>query len=167
MARESIVAATAGQPFDVPREPDADVQGAFVTLRQRADGELRGCIGTLQPVPGGLPHMVAETARSAALRDPRFPPVEEAEVPGLRLEVSILGPLQPIDPAAVEVGVHGLVLRARGRSGLLLPQVPAEHGWDRTTFLEAMCRKAGLPAGAWREPGAELLSFTAEVFGED
>jgi uncharacterized protein len=166
VAREAIVACAAARLYEVPGDPGADVQGAFVTLRRRADHELRGCVGTLRPPTEGLARLVAETARAAALRDSRFSPVRPAEVSGLRVEISLLGPLEPIAAQSVEVGRHGLVLRAAGRSGLLLPQVAAEHGWAREDFLDALCRKAGVRGGTWREPGCELLAFTALVFGE-
>jgi len=100
-------------------------------------------------------------------RPRRFDPVEASELAGLSLHVSVLGELRPIAPEAIEVGVHGLVIRGNGRSGLLLPQVAAERGWDRERFLDETCRKAGLPAGTWRTPGCEILAFTAVVFGED
>ena len=88
------------------------------------------------------------------------------ELPDLYVEISLLGALEPIAPEDVQLGVHGLVLRHRGRSGLLLPQVPVELDWDRQTFLDHTCVKAGLPAGSWNHPDAELLGFTATVFGE-
>jgi len=108
---------------------------------------------------------VAETARAAAFDDNRFPPVTEAEAPHLEIELSILSPAKPIRPEEVEVGRHGLLISYHGRRGLLLPQVPVEHQWDRLTFLEQTCRKAGLPLDAWQK-GATLDAFTAEVFGE-
>ncbi|HJS56607.1 MAG TPA: AMMECR1 domain-containing protein, partial [Vicinamibacteria bacterium] len=83
------------------------------------------------------------------------------------VDVSVLGPLQPIEPEAVEIGVHGLVVRYLGRSGLLLPVVPLQYGWDREAFLAHTCRKAGVPEDSWRNPGAELLAFTAELVEED
>ena len=83
------------------------------------------------------------------------------------MHVSVLGDLRPIEPDAVEVGVHGLVIRCDGRSGLLLPQVAAERGWDRERFLDETCRKAGVALGTWRMPGCELLAFTATVFSEE
>jgi uncharacterized protein (TIGR00296 family) len=86
-------------------------------------------------------------------------------VNALRIEISVLTPIVPIRPDDVEVGVHGLLIRKGGRRGLLLPQVAAEHGWDRQAFLSAVCEKAGLLRDAWRAD-AELYSFTAEVFGE-
>ena len=87
------------------------------------------------------------------------------EAPHLQIELSILSVPQPIQAEAVEVGRHGLLISMSGRRGLLLPQVPVEHNWDRTTFLEQTCRKAGLPPDAWKK-GAVIEAFTAEVFGE-
>lgn len=164
IAREAIAARLAGRRYVAPREPAElrEKRGAFVTLRRRADHELRGCIGVIEArLPLG--DAVAEVAVSAACADPRFEPVVAAELPGLTLDVSVLSPLLPIRAEDVVVGTHGLSLRCAGRGGLLLPQVPAEHGWDRLQFLEALCRKAGLPAGAWRRSDAQLAGFTAEV----
>jgi AmmeMemoRadiSam system protein A len=108
---------------------------------------------------------VAETARSAAFEDTRFSPVTLAEAPGIDISLSILSPLRVIRPEEVEIGVHGLVVVQGGRRGLLLPQVPAQHQWDRVTFIQQTCRKAGLPLDAWQQ-GATLEAFTAEVFGD-
>ncbi len=138
--------------------------GAFVTLHGPR-GELRGCVGSVEArVP--LHQAVAEAALAAAFDDPRFPPVTVAELEGLHLDVSVLSPLLPIAPEDVEVGRHGLMVRHHGRSGLLLPQVAPEQGWDREALLAHTCRKAGLPMDAWREPGCRLLGFEAQVFGE-
>ncbi|MCK6480127.1 MAG: AmmeMemoRadiSam system protein A [Planctomycetes bacterium] len=141
---------------------------AFVTLRRRSDGALRGCIGRLVPA-APLGATLAAMAAAAALEDPRFPPVREEEEPALSLEVSVLGPFAAAgDPEReLRVGVHGLRVDLRGRSGLLLPQVAAEHGLDGPAFLDAACRKAGLPPGAWRDPSARVELFTAEVIGPD
>ena len=109
---------------------------------------------------------VARMAVAAAIEDGRFEPVTEAELDGLSVEVSALSPLGPIRPEEVEVGRHGLLVGQGGRRGVLLPQVPGEQGWDRETFLVHTCRKAGLPDDAWKEPGVELLGFTADVFRE-
>jgi AmmeMemoRadiSam system protein A len=112
--------------------------------------------------------VVAQVAQSAATEDPRFAPVQPAELPTLDIEVSVLGPLEridPGDPAQIEIGRHGLVIERGYHRGLLLPQVATEWGWDRETFLDHLCAKAGLPRGAWRE-GATLYRFVAEVFGE-
>lgn len=140
--------------------------GAFVTLTRRGDGELRGCVGVPEPLYR-LDQAVARAAVAAAVYDRRFDPVAPSELPGLSLHVSVLGDLCPIEPGAVEVGVHGLVIRCDGRSGLLLPQVAAERGWDRERFLDETCRKAGLAPGTWRTPGCEVLAFTAVVFGDE
>lgn len=167
LARQSIAAHLAGKTVTVPPELDAGPpQGAFVTLHVRADHDLRGCIGQVEPV-SPLGRTVARMALAAAFEDPRFPPVEARELPGLAVEISVLTVPRPIRPEEVEVGRHGLILRGLGRAGLLLPQVPVEHGWDRLTFLERTCVKAGLPAGAWRRPDVQLLGFTAVVFGEE
>lgn len=136
--------------------------GAFVTLKK--NGELRGCIGYSEPVEP-LGRAVIDVAIYAAVRDPRFEPVTAGELQKLKIEISVLTPLHKIAPAKVVVGRHGLLIRKGGRSGLLLPQVPVEQGWDRETFLEEVCIKAGLPTDAWKT-GAELQAFEAIVFGE-
>jgi AmmeMemoRadiSam system protein A len=168
IARAAIAARLEGRPF-APVEVAgvlAGPRGAFVTLHRRSDGDLRGCIGRMVS-EGPLARTVAEMAVAAATEDGRFEPVTPAELPTLRIEISALGPMRPIRPEQVEVGVHGLVVRCAGRRGVLLPQVPLEHGWDRETFLAHTCGKAGLPADTWRQPDCELLAFTATVFGED
>ena len=109
--------------------------------------------------------IVADTARSAAFEDPRFEPVTLAEVPHLKVEISVLSPLQPIQPDEVVVGRHGLVITQGNHRGLLLPQVAPEWEWDRETLLSQTCLKAGLPRDAWHH-GAELQGFTAEFFGD-
>ena len=141
-------------------------RGAFVTLHRLRGGNLRGCVGMMRSEES-LVQTVARMAVSAAVDDGRFEPVTGRELPELRIEISALGPLEPIHPDEVEVGRHGLLISHRGRRGVLLPQVPVEHDWDRETFLEHTCLKAGLASGAWRGEGVELLGFTAEVFGEE
>jgi AmmeMemoRadiSam system protein A len=140
----------------------AQARGAFTTLY--LDGELRGCVGYVLPVVP-LYRTVAESARAAALDDVRFSPVTPAEAPRLEVVLNILSPLRPITPEQVEIGRHGLVVTLEMRRGLLLPQVPVEHGWDRETYLCQTCRKAGLPSDAWQQ-GAVLEAFTAEIFGD-
>ena len=135
---------------------------AFVTLTK--NGRLRGCIGYTEAV-APLFKVVQECAVAAATEDPRFPPVSPMELPSLRVEISVLTPMFPIRPEEVEVGRHGLMVAQGRMRGLLLPQVPVEWGWDRETFLDQTCVKAGLPPSAWRH-GATLRAFTAEVFGE-
>jgi len=137
-------------------------RGAFVCLYKK--GMLRGCIGSLE---GDTPlyKTVQEMAQAAAFRDPRFRPVTEDELPYVTLEISALTPLQKIDnPDEIEVGRHGIFIRKGYSSGLLLPQVATERGWERITFLRETCRKAGLPMDAWKEKDAEIFVFSADVF---
>ena len=140
----------------------AEQCGVFTSLYLH--GQLRGCVGYVLPVLA-LFRSVAETARAAAFEDTRFSPVDQHEACELKIELSILSPPQPIAAEAVEVGRHGLLVSMHGQRGLLLPQVPVEHGWDRATFIEQTCRKAGLSRDAWQR-GATIEAFTAEVFGE-
>jgi AmmeMemoRadiSam system protein A len=138
--------------------------GAFVTLKH---GEtLRGCIGHIAAT-SPLVETVEEMAVASAFEDPRFPPLQPDELAGVRIEISVLSPFRQVtDPAEIQVGTHGILIRRGGRSGLLLPQVATEQGWDRDTFLEHTCRKAGLPIDAWRSPDARIEIFSAVVFGE-
>jgi len=149
-------------PLDPPTAHLAERRGVFTSLYLR--GALRGCVGYVFPTTP-LYRAVAETACAAAFEDTRFDPVKLDEAPSLQIELSVLTPPQPILADAVEVGRHGLLISASGLRGLLLPQVPVERGWNRITFLEQTCRKAGLPSDAWQK-GANIEAFTAEVFGE-
>jgi uncharacterized protein len=139
----------------------AEPRGAFTTIY--IQGQLRGCVGYVLAV-SSVYRTVAETARAAAFEDTRFPPVSREEMSELEVSLSILSPLQSIRAEDVQVGKHGLLISQHGHRGLLLPQVSVEHGWDRITFLEQTCYKAGLPADAWRS--AKIEAFTAEVFGD-
>jgi AmmeMemoRadiSam system protein A len=105
-------------------------------------------------------------AIASAVDDPRFPPVRLNEVPRLRLEISVLTSTSPITPEEVVVGQHGLIIEKGQHTGLLLPQVPLEYGWDRDMFLREICRKAGLPENAWQAPDARLYGFETEEWGE-
>jgi len=165
IAHESIYSAFSDAEIpDIPPSAHlAEPRGAFTTLYLH--GKLRGCVGYSMPV-APLFRAVAETARAAAFEDSRFWPVTEAEAPELKISLSVLSKPFPVCADEVEVGRHGLVISAASRRGLLLPQVPVECGWDRETFLEQTCHKAGLPKDAWRG-GATIEAFTAEVFGED
>jgi len=138
-------------------------RGVFSTLY--LDGQLRGCVGYALPVTP-LHRAVADSARAAAFEDGRFLPVTEDEAPRLLISLSVLSRLFPVLPDQVEVGRHGLVVSLGPQRGLLLPQVPVEHNWDRETFFQQTCRKAGLDLDAWRH-GASLEAFTAEVFGDE
>jgi AmmeMemoRadiSam system protein A len=164
LAHESILSALERREISLtPPSPHLDEpRGAFTTIYFH--GNLRGCVGYVFPV-ASLYRTVAETARAAAFEDTRFSPVSPQEAPELDVSLSILSSLQVITPEEVEIGRHGLVVSHGGRRGLLLPQVPIEHHWDRATFMEQTCRKAGLPLDAWRQ-GATLEAFTAEVFGD-
>ena len=141
-------------------------RATFVTLRAKDTDELRGCRGEVvarQP----LIESIAHTAISSATEDPRFMPVTAEEVPFLHIEISALTPMTPILPEEVIIGRHGLMIQKGPYAGLLLPQVPTAYDWGREEYLEALCHKAGMPGGAWREPGVELLAFEAEVWEED
>jgi AmmeMemoRadiSam system protein A len=167
-ARAVIAAGLAGRRrLDDPAPPPAVLEpgACFVTLHTRG-GELRGCIGSFDD-QRPLWRNVAEMAVQAAMHDPRFPPVESSELVDCVLEISVLSPRRPIAPDDVVVGQHGLWVERGSRRGVLLPQVPTERGWDRETFLAQTCRKAGLPADAWRDPDTRFEAFTAQVFGED
>jgi AmmeMemoRadiSam system protein A len=147
------------------RAPALDAPGAaFVTIH--VDGALRGCIGTLERWRS-LWSVVGEMAAAAATRDPRFPPMEVADLQAMTVEISVLSPDVVIHrPEEIEIGRHGLDVRRDGARGLLLPQVAVEHGFDREKFLAATCRKAGLPANAWQDDETEIRVFEAEVFGD-
>jgi AmmeMemoRadiSam system protein A len=148
--------------FTPPLPHLAEKRGAFTTLHLHS--QLRGCVGYVF-AQDSLYRTVGETAIAAAFYDARFWPVTREEVPDLKVEISVLSAVEPITPEQVEIGRHGLLVSQNGRRGLLLPQVPVEHGWDLITFLQQTCQKAGLPPYAW-EQGALLEAFTAEVFGE-
>ncbi len=169
LAREAILAALSGQEPRRKEELPAALQerrGAFVTLHAGRTHELRGCIGYIEP-HFALWDTVTRAAQAAALEDRRFEPVTESELPEIEIEISVLSLPAPILPEAVEVGRHGLIVAMGRRRGLLLPQVASDHGWDRETFLDQTCLKAGLPAGSWRREGVQLHAFTAQVFGQD
>ncbi len=154
------------KPAIAPRHPSLlDRRGAFVTLH--SGDELRGCIGHTQ-ARQPLWEAVRDVAVLAATEDPRFEPMTLDELAGVRIEISVLSPMERVpDAAEIEVGKHGLYIKCGMHSGLLLPQVAPEWGWNRDEFLEHTCRKAGLPSDAWKDPKAELYWFTAEVFGEE
>ena len=169
LARATLAAHLAGRALPpAPAVPGALLKrGAFVTITAR--GALRGCIGHLA-ADRALGAVVRDMTIAAARDDPRFPPVEPDELPDLALEISVLSEaapvVPPIAPAGIAVGRDGVMVR-RGRNvGLLLPQVARDHHWGPDALLAATCRKAGLPPDAWREPGTEVFTFQADVFGE-
>ncbi|MGH9412030.1 MAG: AmmeMemoRadiSam system protein A [Vicinamibacterales bacterium] len=167
IARAAVLSAVTGRELlaDPPPGELPPATGAFVTLTR--GGALRGCIGTLE-CRAPLADEIAHVAICAAREDPRFEPVSASELDGLLIELSILGPLERIDPhdaEAIVIGCHGLVVEQGRRRGLLLPQVAEQRGWDRDVFLAQTCHKAGLALDAWRR-GAVVYRFSAEVFGD-
>lgn len=146
------------------RVPGGDELGAvFVTLTE--DGDLRGCMGSLQP-ERSLRKAVVASAISAALDDPRFLPVASEELPAIHVDISVLGPSTPIsDPSTFQPGVDGVIVERSGQRGLLLPEVATEFSWGAPQMFAAVCRKAGLPADAWRDPRTRLDSFRTVRFG--
>lgn len=154
-----------GKPFIEPPSIPPKLQekrGAFVCLHK--GGDLRGCIGMIEG-RAPLHQTVREMAVQAAFSDPRFCAVDSSELDRLDVEISVLTPLEKIsDPAEIEIGKHGLLIKRGYRSGLLLPQVATDNGWGRIEFLEWTCRKAGLDINAWKEPDTEIYRFSADVF---
>ncbi|WP_456433982.1 AmmeMemoRadiSam system protein A [Thermosulfuriphilus sp.] len=167
IARQAIAARLEGRQLTFPEISSPKLKtslGAFVTLHIR--GQLRGCIGTFFP-QGPLYQTVAQMAQEAAFSDPRFPPLSRAEFPQIDIEISVLSPMERIRGVEeIEVGRHGLYIIRGLNRGVLLPQVATEYGWDRYTFLDHTCLKAGLPPGCWQDPETEIYVFTAEIFSE-
>jgi len=171
LARRTVTAVLSGKeptspkPEDLP--PALRASGAcFVTLQNH--GELRGCIGNMM-ANGPLYEAVIHNAVAAATQDYRFAnnPVTAGELPQIHIEISYLTPMKPVSKTdEIIIGRHGLLISAEGRRGVLLPQVAYERGWLREEFLTQVCRKAGLAPDTWKQPGAQLYSFEAEVFGE-
>jgi uncharacterized protein len=164
-AREAIAHEVAGGPRPSPPRLVDPMRraGAFVSLHLH--GSLKGCIGH----PGGDRHLAAvvpECAVAAATGDPRFAPLRAEDLDRVHIEISVLGPIEPVvNPAEIVVGRHGLIVEKGYLKGLLLPQVAVEQQWDREAFIEHTCLKAGLRPDAWKT-GAKLLRFEAEVFSE-
>jgi AmmeMemoRadiSam system protein A len=166
LARKAVVEAVSHRklPDAFPSEGVfAERCGVFVTLHVR--NRLQGCIGVIE-ANEPLGEAIVRCAGSAALEDPRFPAMKPEQLDELSIEISLLSPLEPIVPEAIEIGRHGLFVRLHAQRGLLLPQVAVEHRLTREKFLEETCRKAGLPREAWRDPEAQLFGFTSEVFSD-
>jgi len=146
-------------------------RGVFVTIKTYPGKALRGCIGYPEPI---MPLVLAtiDASISAATRDPRFPPMRPEELPGVIFEVTVLTPPEPINvppeelPKAIKVGRDGLIVRCGMASGLLLPQVPVEWGWDEVEFLAQTCVKAGLPPNCWLDPRCKFYKFQGQIFTE-
>lgn len=169
IARRAVESALGGgqekvqSDVELPRE----FGGAFVTLKQGA--QLRGCMGTFRPL-GDMAETIDSVARTACLEDPRFVHhrITADQLPDIAIEVSVLDePEQTDDPASLEIGRHGILIRRGLASGCLLPQVASERGWSAEEFLSQCCSgKAGLDANAWRDPDTEVYLFSAEVITE-
>ncbi len=166
VARATIEAKLKG--IELPERADLpeilkEKRGAFVTLKKR--GRLRGCIGYIE-ARKPLYRTIEEMASAAAFNDPRFSPLKREELQDVTIEISVLSPLEEIrDIREIEVGRHGLYIVKEGRSGLLLPQVAVEYGWDSMTFLRETCHKAELPSDAWRDESTRIFIFSADIIG--
>lgn len=167
VARSSIEAHLSGQKVETPPDPApalCEPRGVFVSLHRQ--GRLRGCIGYLEAVKPLLA-AVQEMAAAAAFHDPRFPPLRQEELADLEVEISVLSPMRRVSKVEeIEIGKHGLYIEKGWARGLLLPQVATQCGWDRTTFLQQTCCKAGLPPDAWKDPDTRIYVFTAEIFAD-
>jgi uncharacterized protein (TIGR00296 family) len=171
IARHTLEYALEGSHF-VPEDlPPVfrEKRGVFVTLKE--EGELRGCIGIPYPVME-LGEALVDAAECSGLSDPRFTPIRKAELSRITIEVTILSPPQlllgsPEDrPRKIHIGTHGLIVTGMGCTGLLLPQVPAECGWDSREFLDHTCIKAGLRPDCWKRDEVEIYYFEGQIFHE-
>jgi hypothetical protein len=165
IARKSVECSVRREPlpeFKIESEILKENRGAFVTIEKH--GNLRGCIGYIQAIKP-LYITIQEMAESAALKDPRFPPVTPEELDDLELEISVLTPLKKIkDVNEIEVGTHGIYIKSGHFSGLLLPQVATDYGWNRLTFLQQTCHKAGMDSDCWKRKETEIYVFSADIF---
>lgn len=142
-----------------------DLYGVFVTLT--IDGELRGCIGYIRGYET-LTKSIKKMAKEAAFHDYRFGPLRKEEFDKIKIEISILSPMQKINSIdEIVIGRDGLMITRQNYSGLLLPQVPVEYNWDLKTYLEHLCMKAGLPTNAYNLPGTIIYRFSAYIFSEE
>jgi len=167
LARSSIECSVKGE--DLPDQKFGEKifnekRGGFVTLKKK--GNLRGCIGYVEPL-FPLYETILRVARSAALEDPRFPSVTVNELKEIKIEISVLTPMREIkDIKEIEIGKHGIMIKKGFYQGLLLPQVATEYNWNRKTFLQHTCMKAGLDSNAWEDNDTTILIFSGEVFEE-
>ncbi|EHQ36650.1 TIGR00296 family protein [Methanoplanus limicola] len=171
IARSVVNEAISGEKNVCP-EPTAvfeDKRGVFVTLNK--GGSLRGCIGIPYPVMP-LKDALREAAASSATADPRFERVKPDELSEITIDITVLTPPETLSgdplrrPDRIEIGKHGLIISGFGRSGLLLPQVATEYGWDAEEFLDHTCQKAGFIPGFWKNPETELKRFEGQIFSE-
>ncbi len=167
IAREAVENAVSGSPpgqYSID-DPVLNTEcGAFVTIHNT--GNLRGCIGNITAATP-LWMTVMNMAVEASTGDPRFPPITPGELEDIDIEISALSPLWKIkDIKEIEVGKHGILIKKGFNQGLLLPQVATENGFDRISFLEHTCLKAGLARNCYRDGDCEIHIFSATVFGE-
>ncbi len=173
IARKAIEATAGGNRYEpVIDAPYLELErGVFVSLH--IDGMLRGCLGRFEADGIQLGRLVSIMAGEAASHDPRFPAVRLQETSLIDIEISVLTPLEKVNsPEDVVPGKHGLYIVGRdpagfSRSGTLLPQVATDHNWDRNTFLDQTCIKAGLPEDTWKFPDTQIFVYQAQVFGEE
>ncbi len=172
LARSSLRAGVQQQPLPTPETAGKaagrfwqESGGAFVTLTKGK--MLRGCIGLIEST-GPLADTIIHMAVAAGIEDSRFPTVRVEEVEDIAIEISILTPLQPVaNIQEIRLGQDGVLIRRGPQSGVFLPQVARETGWDLEHFLNELCtHKAGLPTRAWEDSSTELYRFSAEVFHE-
>ncbi len=166
LARQAVVEAVSRRelPAAIPQDGIfGERRGVFVTLHVR--GELRGCLGTTRN-DEPLGDAIVRCGASAALRDPRFPPIHSDDLGELEIEISLLSEVSAMLPEEIEIGRHGLVIADEGHRGLLLPQVASEHNLSREEFLAETCQKAGLPRDAWKLPTTRIQAFTCEIFAD-
>jgi hypothetical protein len=168
LAKKTIEAELTGIPLNLPIVSEPNLQrhlGVFVTLHKH--GNLRGCIGTfVSDKP--LYEQVMDMAISSAFHDPRFRPLTAHELKDIKIEISVLSPLRPIDSInEITPGIHGIYIINGPYRGVLLPQVATEYGWDRLTFLDQTCLKAGLSPGCWKDPATTIYIFSAEIFNDE
>ncbi|HCP16533.1 MAG: hypothetical protein XD76_1677 [candidate division TA06 bacterium 32_111] len=168
VARETILKELKGERIDLSEPDDEELKkksGCFVTLK--INGDLRGCIGYIQPVME-LYRAVSQMAIEAAFNDPRFYPLTFEEFSNVKIEISVLTPLQKVeDLSDITVGKDGLLIKKGFRSGLLLPQVATEWGYNREQFLKQTCLKAGLYPDCYKEKDTQIYKFQAEIFSEE
>jgi len=156
--------------FEQEKKEFSDPRGVFVTIKK--NGKLRGCIGFPYPIKP-LAEAVVEAAKAAAFHDPRFEPLQKEELRQIKIEISVLTPLEEICAKGqdilkeIKIGRDGLLVQFFNFSGLLLPQVAIEQNWNALQFIEATCNKAGLPSDAWLHPNCNIFKFQAEIFSEE
>ena len=157
-----------GEQIQFPTEIPVflEKRAVFVTLRNKGNGDLRGCIGQFKPrYP--LIEAVAKTVISSAVDDTRFPSITLDELSDLLIEINVLSPLSPSKPEDVKIGKHGLMINKGSKGALFLPEAAVSNGWDLHTFLDELCRKADLPEGCWHDSEAELYFFESEAWDEN